>query len=161
MSIFIGIGSNLRTAYGCPKKTCISSVNILFKKGIQINYLSKLWYSSAVPSKVGPSFINTVVNIKTLLNPLELLNLLHVIEEEMGRKRKKDSLARKIDLDLIDYNGYVVNGNICLPHPRMHNRLFVLGPLYELAPNWRHPLTGKRIDSLLAKINRKQIAYPI
>ena len=126
MSIFIGIGSNLRTAYGRPKDTCISCINLLSKTGLRINYISSFWYSKAVPLKVGPSFINAVVEVKTFLNPIELLNLLHVIEAKMGRKRRINSLARKIDIDIIDFNGCIMTNNICLPHPRMHKRLFVL-----------------------------------
>ena len=88
--------------------------------------------------------------IATDLQPFALLGLLHEVETALGRKRSAPNAPRTLDLDLIDYRGRVEQGAVGLPHPRMAERRFVLEPLAEIAPGWRHPVTGQAVEALLA-----------
>jgi 2-amino-4-hydroxy-6-hydroxymethyldihydropteridine diphosphokinase len=91
-----------------------------------------------------------VAAVETALAPIALLALLHSVEAEFGRQRVLPNAPRTLDLDLLDYDGLVMEGGITLPHPRMSVRGFVLAPLAEIAPGWRHPVTGLGAAELLA-----------
>lgn len=96
----------------------------------------------------------------TALPPRDLLANLHDIERDLGRDRSANTprnAPRTIDLDLIDYDGLVQDGPLTLPHPRMHVRAFVLVPLREIAPHWRHPVSGKSVDELIAALPQNEI----
>ena len=97
------------------------------------------------------------------MHPVPLMDLLHQIELEFGRLRKTRNMARTLDLDILDFDGRVETGadGVILPHPRMHERSFVLLPLSEIAPEWRHPISAASIDDLIAKIPADQYAEPI
>lgn len=113
---------------------------------------SSSWYATApIPKSEQPDFVNGVVRVVTTLDPPSLLLLLHRIEDDFGRVRVNRNEARVLDLDLIDYAGRVQSseGGPILPHPRAHERGFVLVPLREIAPRWRHPVTGAGIDALI------------
>jgi 2-amino-4-hydroxy-6-hydroxymethyldihydropteridine diphosphokinase len=113
---------------------------------------SSSWYATApIPKSEQPDFVNGVVRVVTTLDPASLLLLLHRIEDDFGRVRVNRNEARVLDLDLIDYAGRVQSPETgpILPHPRAHERGFVLVPLREIAPRWRHPVTGAGIDALI------------
>ena len=113
------------------------------------------WFRSApVPPSGQPSFVNGAAELDTGLDPAALLTALHRVEDEFGRTRRDRNEARLIDLDLIDYRGRVSPppGWPVLPHPRCHERAFVLHPLREIAPDWRHPVTGDHIDALIGRL---------
>jgi 2-amino-4-hydroxy-6-hydroxymethyldihydropteridine diphosphokinase len=88
-----------------------------------------------------PSFVNAVARITTALPPEALILHLHDIERRAGRRRRMRWGPRTLDLDLLDYHGLVRRGRLRLPHPGIAERDFVLMPLMEIAPNWRHPVT--------------------
>jgi 2-amino-4-hydroxy-6-hydroxymethyldihydropteridine diphosphokinase len=109
-----------------------------------------------------PWFINGVVRVETNLQPLELLKLLQKIELQFGRRRGVRNEARTLDLDIIDYDGRVEEtSGLVLPHPRMHERGFVLLPLAEIAPGWRHPRLGETVSALISALPTSQKAEPI
>jgi 2-amino-4-hydroxy-6-hydroxymethyldihydropteridine diphosphokinase len=96
-----------------------------------------------------------MVQVAAGLGPCDLLARLHAIEASFGRARRVRNEARPLDLDLIDYDGTVrdgTDGGPVLPHPRAHERAFVLLPLADLAPGWRHPVSGARAAALLAAL---------
>jgi len=96
-----------------------------------------------------------VAEVATDLSADRLLVLLHEVEHEFGRVRTVPNAARLIDLDLLDFRGEIAGGGpgrATLPHPRMAGRAFVLQPLADLAPDWRHPMTGTPIKALLAAL---------
>jgi len=122
------------------------------------------WYESApVPASDQPWYVNGVVRVATALSPQEVLASLHAIEAELGRQRVERNEARSIDLDIIAFGNMILNGPTppIVPHPRMVDRAFVLLPLADLAPDWRHPATGERISALIARLPRDQVTRPL
>jgi 2-amino-4-hydroxy-6-hydroxymethyldihydropteridine diphosphokinase len=108
-----------------------------------------------VPASDQPWYQNAVIEVVTDLGPDALLATLHEVEEAFGRVRTVANAARMIDLDLLDFRGEIAPGGpgrATLPHPRLADRGFVLKPLADLAPEWRHPVTGQPIQALLAAL---------
>ena len=100
-----------------------------------------------------PWFLNGVLRIETGLSPQELLDGLLRIEDRCGRCRLERWGPRNLDLDLLLYDQVVLDGpRLCLPHPRLHLRRFVLEPLVELDPGLRHPVLGCTVEELLAAL---------
>ena len=122
------------------------------------------WYRSApVPKSSQPWYVNGVVRVDTALTPVPLMAALRGIETDFGRTRGKPNEARILDLDILSYGEMVSGGagGVVLPHPRLHERAFVLLPLRELAPDWVHPATGRTLDDLIAALARDQVAEPM
>ena len=155
--IFLGIGANLTLEqYSSPQEACIAALHSLSADGIEVEQISP-WYKSApVPISDQPWYHNAVAEVATSLSPQTLLATLHDCEERFGRVRHERNEARVIDIDVLDYQGMVMDGNINLPHPRMHLRAFVLQPLGDIAPEWRHPISGLGISDLLAEVDESQ-----
>lgn len=148
--IYIALGANLPSRLGAPRETLEAALNMLSKKGVVIRQRSSWWRSAPLPASAQPDFINGVAEVETTLGPHELLALLHQIESDFGRIRGERWAARVLDLDLIDYRGLRIEGEtLQLPHPRMQDRRFVLLPLQEIAPSWRHPVTGTGVEDLI------------
>ena len=100
-----------------------------------------------------PDFLNGVLKVRTLLSPLELLELLHQIEQQAGRQRDIRWGPRTLDLDIIFYDDWIVDlESLEIPHKDMQNRKFVLEPLAKLAPFYRHPLTKKTVQQMLEEL---------
>ena len=144
--ILIGIGANLPSPrYGEPLATCGAALSALVEARLSIAARSR-WYKSApVPASDQPWFINGVIHVKTALGPGALMALLLETEQAFGRNRAERNEARVLDLDLLAYgdmvseeNGAAGKGGLRLPHPRLHERAFVLLPLLDIAPDWRH-----------------------
>ncbi len=154
--IVIALGANLPSAAGPPEKSLGAALGVLVDAGIGIVSRSSFYCCPAWPDPSDPPFVNAVAVLSTELSPHDLLNLLHAIETSFGRRRSDDvnlkNAPRTLDLDLIDYNGLVQPGPPALPHPRMAGRSFVLVPLQELAPKWRHPASGKTISDLIVAL---------
>ena len=119
------------------------------------------WYmSQPVPPSDQPWYVNGVVAVETALAPPALLEALLAVEAGFGRRRSAPNAARTLDLDLLDYDGtQCVSERLVLPHPRLHERRFVLAPLAEIAPQWRHPRSGKTAAELLAACRRSSSRF--
>ena len=150
--IFIALGANIPSAAGLPEATLRAALAALEECGVRVLRLSAFRQTPAWPDPADPPFINAVAGIETDLQPFALLGLLHEVETAHGRKRSAANAPRPLDLDLIDYGGRVERGAVELPHPRMADRRFVLEPLAEVAPGWRHPVTGQTVEALLAAL---------
>lgn len=160
--IFIGLGANLPSPrFGPPRETLAAAVAALPRHGVRPLRQSRWYRSAPVPASDQPWFANAVVAVATELAPADLLAALHEIEHAFGRRRARSLQARAIDLDLLDHGGRVEAGrSLVLPHPRMHERAFVMLPLREVAPDWVHPVSGLHIDRLCSRLDRAQIARP-
>lgn len=144
--ILIGLGANLpNPRFGAPKATLAAALEELDGRGVRVTARSR-WYTSApVPASDQPDYVNAVVAVESALGPEELLAMLLDIEGRFGRRRSVPNAARIIDLDLLAYDDLVRESPEfppVLPHPRMAGRAFVLRPLCDIAPDWRHPVTG-------------------
>lgn len=154
--IYLGLGANLPSAFGTPLETLERAVAAIAAKGIAIRARSR-WYESAPVPRVAdqPWYVNGVVAVATDLDPAALLAELQGIEREFGRVRSVPNAPRTLDLDIIAYGDRVARaGAPLLPHPRCHERAFVLLPLRDLAPGWRHPESGRAVDALIADLGR-------
>lgn len=164
--IFIGLGGNLTCeTFGTPRATCGAALQIMDQRGLRIRERSR-WYESApVPASDQPWYVNGVVSIETSLDARDLVREVLSIEAELGRRRTVANAPRTIDLDVIAYHDAVINANnpvdAAIPHPRMHSRAFVLLPLKDIRPDWRHPKSGETLDQLIAALSDDQICRPM
>ena len=150
--IVIALGANLPSPAGTPAETLAQALFLLAQRSITIERRSGFYRTAAWPNSSDPAFVNQVASIRTALGPAALLTVLHEIESEFGRRRGAPNAPRTLDLDIVDYAGRVERGPPELPHPRMHTRLFVLCPLQEIAPGWRHPLSRRTVAELIAEL---------
>jgi 2-amino-4-hydroxy-6-hydroxymethyldihydropteridine diphosphokinase len=152
--ILIGIGSNLAAPPAMtPLETAQAALAALAAPHLQPIACSP-WYESApVPESGQPWFANAVALVSTELDPEVLLRRMLDAEARFGRVRGERNAARTLDLDLLDYDGLMIETpNLTLPHPRLHERRFVLEPICDLAPHWRHPRLGLTASELLARV---------
>ena len=147
--IFVALGANLPSNVGPPYATIDAALRSLAQEGGDIVARSRVYRSLPVPRSEQPDYLNAVVSIRTKLDPVALLAVLNRIEARFGRRRGEPNAARPLDLDLIAYDDLVRDTPPILPHPRMHERAFVLLPMAEIAPNWRHPRLGLTINALI------------
>jgi 2-amino-4-hydroxy-6-hydroxymethyldihydropteridine diphosphokinase len=156
--ILVGIGGNLDTPrFGPPRETLRAALAAVEAEGIRIIARSAWYRSEPVPRSRQPWFVNAVASLCTPLGANDLLSALQAIETRFGRVRGEPNAARALDLDLLDYRDEVMETpSLLLPHPRLHQRRFVLAPLAEIAPNWRHPLLGLTATELLSRLTNEQ-----
>ena len=156
--LFIGLGANLTPdGYAGPREGGMAALSALADEGVHLLALSN-WYESApVPISDQPWYLNAVAEATTELDAASTLAALHYIERRFGRVRTERNAARVLDLDLLDFAGMVSDtSKLALPHPRLHERAFVLLPLGELCPDWVHPVSGIAIHDLIALIPADQ-----
>lgn len=152
--ILIALGANLPGPAGPPLAQCEAALGKLAEAGVAVIARSRWYESTPVPASDQPRYVNGVVAVSTAQGPVPLLGTLHAIERSLGRVRDAVNAARTIDLDLLDYEGLVRDGDgpPILPHPRMADRGFVLRPLADVMPAWRHPVSGRSVGELLAAL---------
>jgi 2-amino-4-hydroxy-6-hydroxymethyldihydropteridine diphosphokinase len=145
--ILIALGANMVGPWGTPRQTLMRAARELAKDGLQLRALSRVIETAPFGRPNQPNFVNAVARIDTHLPPEALLARLHAIERAAGRRRAIKWGPRTLDLDLLDYHGFIRgrqqlragSGALVLPHPGIADRIFVLSPLAEIAPAWRHP----------------------
>ena len=147
---YIAVGSNMGDSRGHIAK----ALGQLEKhKDIQVTKVSGLLETLPYGGVEQDNFVNGMFEIRTLLTPEELLRELHKIEASEGRERKIHWGPRTLDLDIIFYDDLIYSSeDLVIPHVDMENRYFVLKPLSELAPNFRHPITHKTVAQILAEL---------
>ena len=151
--VFLGVGSNL----GNRQKNIELSKIALTNSGIKILKSSSFYESLSWPDPKKPKFLNIVLEIETTIHPISLLKICKKIEKSLGRKISKINSPRICDIDILDYGNKVMKNGINLPHPRMHQRNFVLIPLFEIRKKWLHPKSKDHIKTLILKLSNKDI----
>ena len=158
----VALGSNLPGRFGSSGALLEAALDGLTRKSLTVTARSSLWRSAAWPDPDGPAFINAVALVRTELSSGDMLEALLALEGEFGRERLQLNAPRTLDLDLIDHDGAQRTGpGLLLPHPRAHERLFVMGPLAEIAPGWRHPVLGRTAAELAAWATAGLDARPV
>ena len=163
--LLLGLGSSLSSNFGNRFKNIDLAISYLQSHKIQLLKKSSFYETLSYPDIKNPKFINVVIEVLTDLPPDKFASVLISIEETLERKRNQKNEPRTCDIDIIDFNGKVMNfihkGLIFkIPHEKLIYRNFVLFPLHEIAPNWIHPITKEKISNLIAKLpeeDRKSI----
>jgi len=153
-AVYLGIGSNL----GNRKQNIEKAKYLLTKNPVKIVKSSSIYETYSWPNKKHPRFYNIVIKIITGLKPINLFFVIKDIEKKLGRIKSKVNAPRTCDIDIIDYKGIgykleTNNDKLLIPHPRLHNRNFVLFPLFEIEKNWKHPLKKTKIQDLIGKLD--------
>ncbi len=159
--ILIGLGANVPGPWGAPKQTLEKTLEILNEAPLALVKASTIIATKPFGVTNQPDFVNAVAQIKTQLEPEALMARLHEIELLADRRRTVRWGPRTLDLDLLDYDGMIVKGEgkssghqtpLVLPHPGIAERVFVLGPIAEIAPDWKHPVSGLAVQALLQQL---------
>ena len=153
----LGLGSNLSSSFGDRFENLNLAISYLETYQIKIINRSSFYETSSYPDIKNPEFINLVVDVSTYLPPEDLASVLIFIEEKLERRRNKKNDPRKCDIDIIDYNSKIIdfkykNLDFTVPHKKLIYRNFVLYPLKEIVPEWKHPKTKETINSLINKL---------
>ena len=158
--IFLGLGSNLSSKFGDRFVNINLAISFLEGYGIKVIKKSSFYETPSYPNKENPKFINAVILVETILPPSDLMSVLIFIEEKLERKRGKKNDPRTCDIDIIDYNRQILNLrynnlDLTVPHKELTSRNFMLFPLQEISPTWKHPKTKEIISVLLQKLSEE------
>jgi 2-amino-4-hydroxy-6-hydroxymethyldihydropteridine diphosphokinase len=158
--ILVAIGANLPAPDGAPPlETCRrAAARLASLPGLRLAGLSRWFETAPVPPSDQPNYVNGVTRLAGAADPAALLAALRDIEAEFGRDRGEPNAARTLDLDLIAIGALIRDApDPVLPHPRAHQRAFVMVPLAEVAPDWVHPRLGLTATALAAQLKGQAI----
>lgn len=168
--ILVALGGNLPTVRGAPALTLRGALELMPAFGIRVVSVARFYQTPALAEYIQPDYVNSVAAIEAIDPPQALLDKLHRLEALFGRVRKERWAPRPLDLDLLDFRGEVIPAKgrrgadagtgplpLALPHPGIEERAFVLLPLRDVAPDWRHPVTGKSVGDLIAALPAAEV----
>ena len=174
----IALGGNQESDAGSPRETLLAAVGAMQKCALSIRKLSRLFATPCFPAGAGPDYVNAAMVVEFTGEAKDLLAELHAIEAQFHRTRDHRWGARTLDLDLIavedqvlpDLETYqtwrdlpaeqqtqVAPDRLILPHPRLQDRAFVLVPLADVAPDWRHPASGATVSQMLSQLPEEDV----
>ena len=154
--IHLNIGSNLDSNFGNKFDNISIAINLLIKKKFEIVKISNFYKTPSYPNKKLPNFLNVGIFGKFNKNAKELRNIISLIEKKIGRVKTKKNDPRVCDIDIIDFNGKIFNlDNLTIPHKKCHQRNFVLFPIRQIDPNWKHPILKKKVNNLIGQLDLK------
>ncbi len=152
MTIYLGLGSNLGDRQGNLER----AIQML-DASVNVSNCSPVYDTAPVGNLDQPRFLNIVCKGKTDLSPTDLLKFIKQIENQIGRKPGPINSPRPIDIDILFYNKLVLETPLLvIPHPRLIERAFVLAPLADIAPTFKHPVSGKTMGKLLRELKRSE-----
>ena len=161
-AVIVALGSNLPGRHDSVESLLDAALAAFVDAGLKVVARSSWWRSAAWPDPAEPAFLNGVVIVETDLAPAQTLHALHALERRFGRERHVPNAPRTLDLDLIAHGRQVMAGpGVTLPHPRAHERRFVMGPLAQIAPEWVHPKLRQTAENLAASAEIGMDAAPI
>ncbi len=161
-AVIVALGGNMAGDFGSSEALLEAALAGLAEAGLPILLRSSWWRSAAWPDPNAQEYRNGVVLVEAQLSPQDLIQTLFMIEVRFGRARGARNASRTLDLDLIAYGRLVSDDPaLTLPHPRAHERLFVMGPLAEITPRWRHPVLGRTAEQLAAAATVGRDATPV
>ena len=161
----IALGANVDGHWGKPEQTLQTCLTRLADEGFDGIRVSPAYRTKAYGSVRQPDYLNVVVQVNVHRSPRDTINLFKRLEREAGRRLLGRNAPRPLDVDLLDWAGRVVNWppgqprpQVVLPHPLLDRRAFVLAPLADLVPGWRHPVRGLTAQQLFDRLGGKQQA---
>ncbi len=161
-TVIVALGSDLAGPYASSEALLEAAVAEIQARGVRVLARSRWWRSAAWPDPAQPEYRNGVAIVRGKGGPDELLALLRAVEAHFGREPGPRNAPRTLDLDLIAHGRFKLDTpGLVLPHPRAHERLFVMGPLAEIAPAWRDPISGTTAEKLAAAASVGLDATPI
>ena len=155
--IILALGSNLTSNFGNRFENIDKAVEYLKDYNIKIIKKSSFYETESYPNKSDPKFINIVIEVSTQLDLEDLASKIMIVENKLGRKRGVKNQPRTCDIDIIDYNNKEIKFTknqfeFIVPHISLESRNFVLLPLKEILPNWKHPKSKESINTLIEKL---------
>lgn len=177
--MLLALGANLESGVGSPRETIVCATDDLAENGINVTARSRLFHTPCFPPGAGPDFVNAALLCDSALTPGEILAVLGEIEACYGREPAARWDARCLDIDILAVGDLVLPdratfehwrdltpdqqqretpAKLILPHPRLQDRGFVLVPLADVAPGWRHPVSKRSVDQMLRRLPAAEIA---
>ncbi len=175
----VALGANVPANGETLQHTLIEAVKAIARMGFSIRAVSRFFQTPCFPVGAGPDYVNAALALRSPWDPSQSLAHLHAIEADFGRERTQRWGQRTLDLDLIavgdmilpDATGFdawyaldpalqakAAPDCLILPHPRLQDRAFVLAPLADIAPDWRHPVLGQSVSDMLSRLPPDDIA---
>jgi 2-amino-4-hydroxy-6-hydroxymethyldihydropteridine diphosphokinase len=160
--VVVALGSNLAGDFSSSEALLEAALARFPEAGLPVRARSAWWRSAAWPDPKGPEYRNGVALVEAKGRPAAVLEALFSIEQAFDRTRLGRNAPRTLDLDLIAHGRWVIDTpGLQLPHPRAHERRFVMGPLAEIAPGWVHPVLGRTAADLAAAAAVGRDAEPV